>query len=139
MTSNQAAALDHALTRPGRIDLLVEFSLASREQIRQIYVRMYALPSISTITNAVALKSEEDCIKTKDQQSQELMNMAEIFAQHLPPSTFSPAEVQGFLLQHKDSPKCALQRVCEWRDKQVAMRDGDIRTSERVSVHHLGV
>jgi chaperone BCS1 len=138
MTSNRAAVLDHALTRPGRIDLQVEFALASREQIRQIYVRMYALPSDPTVTNSVALKSE-DCTKTKDQQSQELMDMAELFAQHLPPSTFSPAEVQGFLLQHKDSPKCALQRVCEWRDEQVAMRDGDIRTSERVSVHHLGV
>jgi chaperone BCS1 len=136
MTSNRAAVLDHALTRPGRIDLQVEFALASREQIRQIYVRMYALPSDPTVTNSVALKSE-DCTKTKDQQSRELMDMAETFAQHLPPLTFSPAEVQGFLLQHKDSPKCALQQVCKWRDQRLAMRDDEVRTSEREPAHHL--
>lgn len=114
MTSNCPAVLNPALTRPGRIDLQVEFTLASRKQIRQIYARMYVLPRMR---DSIELGT--------DQQYQEVMDMAESFAQHLPPSTFSPAEIQGFLLKHRDSPKSALEQVCEWRDELLATRDDE--------------
>ncbi|KAJ7088644.1 P-loop containing nucleoside triphosphate hydrolase protein [Mycena epipterygia] len=40
-TTNKYAALDTALTRPGRMDLHIEFKLASRFQARQLFSRFY--------------------------------------------------------------------------------------------------
>lgn len=125
--------------RPGRVDLQVEFAFASREEVRHIYIRMYVVPKEYTDSNAVELQTC-NCIEPKpDQQSQELMNMAKSFAKHLPPSTFSPAEVQGFLLKHKDLLRSALQRVCEWRDERLAMRGDEVRTPKREGAHHFGL
>lgn len=41
MTTNYPEKLDDALVRPGRVDLKIEFKLASRQQIRELFVRMY--------------------------------------------------------------------------------------------------
>jgi chaperone BCS1 len=140
MTSNCPAVLNPALKRPGRIDLQVEFTLASGEQIRQIYARMYALPKTYHSADAAAGVQLRDCIELKtDHQSQELIDMAETFAKHLPPLTVSPAEVQGFLLKYKDFPKSALERVCEWRDELLATRDDEIEMSKRKQTHRLGL
>lgn len=42
MTTNHAEKLDAALVRPGRVDRKVEFQLAAKDQIRELFVRMYA-------------------------------------------------------------------------------------------------
>ncbi|KAK2875951.1 hypothetical protein FQN49_001493 [Arthroderma sp. PD_2] len=42
MTTNHPDKLDDALIRPGRVDMMVEFTLANREQIREIFIRMYS-------------------------------------------------------------------------------------------------
>jgi len=41
MTTNHPEKLDDALIRPGRVDMQVEFSLATRAQAQEIFVRMY--------------------------------------------------------------------------------------------------
>ena len=42
MTTNHPEKLDSALVRPGRVDLQVEFTLATTPQIRDIFRRMYS-------------------------------------------------------------------------------------------------
>lgn len=42
MTTNCPNKLDKALIRPGRVDLQVGFTLATKDQIRDIFVRMYS-------------------------------------------------------------------------------------------------
>ncbi|KAM5464729.1 hypothetical protein MauCBS54593_006820 [Microsporum audouinii] len=42
MTTNHPDKLDDALIRPGRVDMMVGFTLANREQIREIFIRMYS-------------------------------------------------------------------------------------------------
>ena len=42
MTTNHPEKLDEALIRPGRVDMQVEFTLATRDQIRDIFIRMYS-------------------------------------------------------------------------------------------------
>ena len=42
MTTNHPEKLDAALVRPGRVDRRVEFKLAKKEQIRELFLRMYA-------------------------------------------------------------------------------------------------
>jgi chaperone BCS1 len=41
MTTNYPEKLDDALVRPGRVDLKIQFTLASRNQIRELFLRMY--------------------------------------------------------------------------------------------------
>lgn len=46
----------------------------------------------------------------------QLTEMARQFADALPEAVFSPAEIQGYLLQKKSDPQGALDGVGEWRD-----------------------
>ncbi|KAI0305836.1 P-loop containing nucleoside triphosphate hydrolase protein [Multifurca ochricompacta] len=55
-TTNRYHALDPALTRPGRMDLHVEFRLASRHQARELYKRFY----IPDTSEDPSLGEEED-------------------------------------------------------------------------------
>ncbi|KIW92565.1 uncharacterized protein Z519_06412 [Cladophialophora bantiana CBS 173.52] len=46
MTTNHLERLDEALTRPGRIDLTIKFDLATKQQIKDLFLRMYCVDSI---------------------------------------------------------------------------------------------
>ena len=146
MTTNFPEKLDEALIRPGRVDMEVGFTMASRSQIRKLFVRMYSADTFSTIPsskangsvhnstmsvqpNVVAKLTNGDLkkangtftpptiLKEKVIPLEELTEIAEQFADRLPESEFTPAEVQGFLLTRKKEPKRALEEVEEWRDK----------------------
>ena len=41
MTTNHPENLDDALIRPGRVDFIVEFSYATREQIRDVFLKLF--------------------------------------------------------------------------------------------------
>ena len=66
-TTNRYHTLDPALTRPGRMDLHVEFRLASRYQARELYKRFY-LPDTpeaeGTSTEEDEDKGEDDVVPT---------------------------------------------------------------------------
>ena len=47
----------------------------------------------------------------------ELEEIAARFADLLPEATFTPAEIQGFLLTRKKEPRRALVEVEAWKDK----------------------
>src|SRR6266702_1260189 len=58
-TTNRYHTLDPALTRPGRMDLHVEFRLASRYQARELYKRFY-IPVASEAEGASTDKEEDE-------------------------------------------------------------------------------
>ncbi|EDU44029.1 mitochondrial chaperone bcs1 [Pyrenophora tritici-repentis Pt-1C-BFP] len=61
-----------------------------------------------------------------------IADMAERFAEQLPEDTFSPAEVQGYLLKKKRDPVQALEEVCKWRDSVLeAKKKGTKVVSEK--------
>ncbi|MCJ1357560.1 MAG: hypothetical protein MMC33_007556 [Icmadophila ericetorum] len=129
MTTNHPEKLDEALIRPGRVDMKVGFKMATRSQIQRIFVRMYSVdepisPAKAPISPvAVAnghVKSHLMPLTPPATPGEKpidtLEDIAIKFADHIPESTFTPAEVQGFLLTRKKDPMKALKEVEEWRD-----------------------
>jgi chaperone BCS1 len=125
MTTNLKTKLDPALIRPGRVDMQIEFSLATNEQIRELFVRMFTDDNDRKSPTKLAGKEvtmpllanggvEKKTESTKPQS--DLRELAQQFADLIPDNTFSPAEIQGFLLKRKDQPLRALDEVASWRD-----------------------
>jgi len=54
--------------------------------------------------------------------SVELRDMAEQFAELIPEDTFSPAEIQSFLIIRKKRPRQALREIEQWRDDLIKVK-----------------
>ncbi|KAF2272632.1 BCS1-like ATPase-like protein [Westerdykella ornata] len=144
MTTNCPSKLDPALVRPGRVDLQIKFTLATSDQIRDIFIRMY---STERDAKAPHSRSGSKSSSNPDAEFLEMLSqapilnivepeklkfMAEEFADALPAGVFSPAEIQGFLLMRKKDPRRALEEVAAWRDgllekKGKMMGEGKVR------------
>ena len=196
MTSNFPDKLDDALIRPGRIDMRIDFTRATRTQIVELFTRMYSpdtplakpsltsepkkpipankpstlaqrttskvsvalsngsakgpavagtmltppdspLPSVSPSTatsTGTSLSSgsitplsngsaKPITSPVSSLTSDELKNIANDFADKLPEDTFTPAEIQGFLLTRKKEPLRALQEVDDWKVKTLKAKE----------------
>lgn len=147
MTTNHPEKLDPALIRPGRVDLQVQFTLATHSQTRDIFKRMYSTTSSevakfsspSTQSRPSTPKSNQPSLSSsrEDEEflemlarepvldvldSEQLSKMAEDFADKIPPGAFSPAEIQGFLLTRKKEPRRALAEVDDWKNGELRKR-----------------
>ncbi|KZF20161.1 P-loop containing nucleoside triphosphate hydrolase protein [Xylona heveae TC161] len=136
MTTNYPDNLDDALIRPGRVDMQVQFDLATKDQIRELFIRMYSNEDTKaghhshkrqnsngslhgTVKTKHARKASRAAAREKKDGTlpyEELRSIARDFADHLPDGRISPAEIQGFLLMRKKEPKRALEQVDAWRD-----------------------
>ena len=155
MTTNFPEKLDEALIRPGRVDLKVEFTLATKQQIRELFLRMYtsdkaisARPKPKKVSEIVApaiYEADEAAIpggqvqlpgtteKGEPSKGFTLSQLAAQFAMRLPETTFSPAEIQGFLLMRKKDPKRAVDEVEEWKDDVLESRRKSAMEKEKKS------
>lgn len=84
MTTNHYPKLDKALIRPGRVDVIKYFGLASEKQTMLMFRRFFP------------------------EESEEL---ARQFASQIPPNTRSMAELQGFLLANSSDSSQPLKNV----------------------------
>lgn len=134
MTTNKPEALDDALIRPGRVDLQVCFTNATRHQAKELFIRMffirvYVADSTATPKPVVvvgndqekaaaaaalpttAFADDEAPITTPD----ELERVAAEFAAKIPDGRLiSPAEIQRYLLKRKKMPRRAAAEVDVW-------------------------
>jgi chaperone BCS1 len=118
MTTNTPEQLDAALIRPGRVDLQVAFTLATREQIQETFMRMYSqTPDDQAPGSRLPHTKSRPVSKTTDPKV--LGEMAQRFAEQLPADKFSPAEIQGYLLMRKKNPQKALNDLEKWRDEML--------------------
>ena len=139
MTTNHPEKLDEALIRDGRVDHQVAFTNATRSQIAQLFERMYtndhpARTTFNKTIPATASSGDEKVSpptapKLKDGEEEELSDehlkvLAKEFADAIPGSVFSPAEIQGFLLKRKKSPRKAVKEVGEWVEIMVDKKKG---------------
>ncbi|KAI0047921.1 P-loop containing nucleoside triphosphate hydrolase protein, partial [Auriscalpium vulgare] len=97
-TTNRYSVLDAALTRPGRMDLHVEFRLASRYQAREMFKRFF----VPDPASAIAEGSTEQ----------------ERFAASIPEREFSMASMQGYLMAYKVRPVQAAEDIEQWVKEQ---------------------
>jgi chaperone BCS1 len=148
MTTNHPEKLDDALIRPGRVDHQVAFGNATQSQIQELFERMYIndLPKTKLIVSSPATSVKRDVLtppatpthngsafgvatgpkmdrilneKVEGVQGEELKAIAKQFAKKIPNDTFSPAEIQGFLLKRKKDPRKSLAEVEVWVDGMV--------------------
>ena len=165
MTTNFPEKLDEALIRPGRIDMKIGFTKATREQMCELFTRMYS-PDVETrqptsvsaypsskktaslesaspelrhrkrflepktssrdLTASIPTPPHTPVYSTEDPSSPEPTELHEIaaaFAKRLPEDTFTPAEIQGFLLTRKKEPMRALHEVEAWRDMLIQTKE----------------
>ncbi|KAI1342229.1 P-loop containing nucleoside triphosphate hydrolase protein [Xylariaceae sp. FL0016] len=146
MTTNVPESLDDALIRPGRVDLQVGFTNATKDQAQELFVRMYegdqgrpqhskqpdaVMPNLhgtsngSAELNGHALAPETSSAKFSgelDISIDELPTIAKQFAEKIPDNQFSPAEIQGYLLKRKKHPRRALEEAEKWAKSLVEQK-----------------
>jgi len=98
LIANAPDSLDPALIRPGRCDHKVLSEYTSEEISTQLFEHRY--------TKRPDELAEGETSVSEDQG---ILAMAQAFAQAIPPgSMISPAEVQGYLMIHRQDPQAAL-------------------------------
>lgn len=146
MTTNKPESLDEALIRPGRVDVQVAFENASATQASELFYRMYeassgrarhqkaAAAAQPTSGHAredggsgsgggsgkLAMQGGEERL---DVSEAEMRGIADEFGRRIPEGMFSPAEIQGFLLKRKKSPRKALEDVAVWVEASMKQKE----------------
>ncbi|CAK9013040.1 unnamed protein product [Durusdinium trenchii] len=106
MTTNHFHALPRALVRPGRVDLSIYIGLASRSQLKMMYLRFFP--------------GQED--------------LSETFATVCEDEGLSMAELQGYFMFFKNKPEEAVANIKEWLDERRKVHEDRSVKILRISV-----
>jgi hypothetical protein len=125
MTTNRLEELDEALIRSGRISVRIGFRLISPAQAKEVFIRM--------MQEDVYVGTSEDAILQVDSpEAQMLTRLAGEFAKNIPDNTFSPADLQDYLLMHKREPRRAVEELEGWKkSKQREQEEWKRREEEK--------
>jgi chaperone BCS1 len=145
-TTNRYETLDAALRRPGRMDVHVEFKLASQYQASVLFKRFY-MPDETTATKGEEISDDgesdkdsgyftppkEKLVDVELPESEKLLSscqkeldlveltlLSEKFKEHVPDREFSMAAIQGYLMMHKGRPYDAIECVEAWVQEEKA-------------------
>ncbi|KAH9945744.1 P-loop containing nucleoside triphosphate hydrolase protein [Amylocystis lapponica] len=132
-TTNHIERLDPALSRPGRMDVWVNFKHATKWQAEGIFkcffpARASANPSSSPTgspskqSDDPATSQENIAIPKRKRAShvvpllseEEISELAKRFADAIPENELSVAALQGYLLKNKTRPRESVEEVAEW-------------------------
>jgi len=123
MTSNSPDSLDAALLRPGRIDSKVLFGYTNREVSGQIFLHIFNKTADEILSiNKEEDGEEEDSSSTAHPSPSDLLAMSREFAASIPETKVSPAEIQGFLMRHRDDPAAAVANADAWAAEVIAVK-----------------
>jgi chaperone BCS1 len=117
MTTNHLEDLDHALVRPGRVDMKVFLGHADQSAVQEQFLAVYLKPvddfvignrdsagSICPLSSPASPKWELD----------DIVNLSSSFASQVPSGRHAAAEIQNYLLQYRDDPWSAVNCVSDW-------------------------
>lgn len=133
-TTNHIERLDPALSRPGRMDVWVNFTHATKWQAEGIFKCFFPYkPASAVATTASAAPSSTSTTSTgtatknmpgfKRKASthaipllseEEISALAKRFAESIPEDELSVASLQGYLLKNKTRPRECVDEVGEW-------------------------
>jgi len=150
MTSNTPETLDAALIRHGRIDKQIKFDYIRKFDAKQLFIRMFTLHEDEKIDDSKPIDLDpENPFELMDVPSEppekDIERFAEEFAAKIPERMLSPAEIQGFLLDHRDDVKRAVAKVSDWIVDTLAARTKkageatDVRTNNSTISTGTGV
>jgi mitochondrial chaperone BCS1 len=117
VTTNKLEELDDVLIRSGRISIRTSFRLTSPAQTREIFIRMMQ-------DNFYVATSEETISRANTPEARMLAQLAGDFAENIPANTFSPADLQDYLLMHKTDPRCAVEELERRRTSNMSRKSG---------------
>jgi len=124
MTTNHAERLDDALFRPSRVDMKIKFELTSSSMIVSLFRNIFSTAEGGEQVEEINMGFEQQaCNEGQDEKYEEqIIELSHQFAALVPADTFSPAEVQGFLLEHKRFPERAVEHAVEWVTKRATSK-----------------
>ena len=154
-TTNRYETLDAALRRPGRMDVHVEFKLASQYQAAELFKRFYmsddaAATGVEDVPDDggsdkdsgystppegklvdVELPEGEKLLPShrKGPGLAELVLLSERFKEHIPDRECSMAALQGYLMMHKGRPCDAIEGVEAWVREEKAKGKQEVKDS----------
>ncbi|ELU44065.1 BCS1-like ATPase [Rhizoctonia solani AG-1 IA] len=130
-TTNHIERLDPALSRPGRMDVWVDFKNASRWQAEEIFKNFFpSKPPVTPEEEPTPEEAEEAekkrlANRRRDTRAlvplldvEEISELAKRFAQHIPEDELSVASLQGYLLKNKTRPRECVDEVADWIIKE---------------------
>ena len=118
MTSNHAEKLDKALVRPGRIDRKIYMGPISQRSAELMFLRMYGPdPALPVRFGLEDGKLEKLALK---------------FSTKLPDQTFTPAQLQEYLLNHRDFPMRAAEEISEWVVEETAKMEEEKAKEKKI-------
>ena len=138
-TTNRYHSLDPALIRPGRMDVHIEFRLASQYQAKELYKRFY-FPAASeevddeastdsgygtpTMDGSDPIGPDEPLkysgtlaaypVRAPKLSKKKVEWLAEQFGARIPEREFSMASLQGYLMSYKTRPFRAVDDIERW-------------------------
>lgn len=137
-TTNKYGALDPALVRPGRMDLHIEFKLASKDQARGLFEAFYSPPGAPEDALDEKYSDDDDILSTPTiQEKQQLLSqslrsatlpraksrlLATQFAEAIPERELSMASLQGYLMMYMVRPYDAAKHATAWVEKEKVER-----------------
>lgn len=110
MTSNFAERLDRALVRPGRIDKMIFLGNISPRSAELMFKRMYEFDPSNPSAQAIQATIGEE----------KLQKLALKFSSGIEDNTFTPAQLQGYLLNWRSDPQGAVDNLAEWAKMEIA-------------------
>lgn len=125
-TTNHIERLDPALSRPGRMDVWINFKNATKWQAEGIFRCFFpaAKPASSPETSVVGISEEQEHLTIPKRKStapvvpslpeEEICILAKRFADAIPDDEFSVASLQGYLLKNKTRPRQCVEEAPAW-------------------------
>ncbi|PFH50949.1 hypothetical protein AMATHDRAFT_85429 [Amanita thiersii Skay4041] len=148
-TTNHIERLDPALSRPGRMDVWVNFTHATKWQAEGIFKCFFPYkPTVSPQQSPVT--ESTDVAKDASQQNlplpkksgvnipllteEEISELAKRFADAIPENELSVASLQGYLLKNKTRPRECVNEVAEWIQQERELREKLKKEKEKAEV-----
>ncbi|KAK7045086.1 p-loop containing nucleoside triphosphate hydrolase protein [Favolaschia claudopus] len=118
-TTNHIENLDSALIRAGRFDVKIEYKFADAVQIEQVFKRFYPTATSSKSSPSFSADDTPPAASLPPRYTQNTVNQYAVeFAKIIPASTYSIAQIQGYLLTKKINPAGAVKDAEKWLKSQ---------------------